>query len=76
MLKIATPPRHGVLKAKLAANRMTTPLFDVQAYTLALEQLYEEMWRQRLAGEHLRDRRFTEVSVICAQKRRAHLPPF
>lgn len=53
-LTLATDPlRHAELRAKLAANRLTTPLFDVQAYTLALEKLYEEMWRRRIAGEPL-----------------------
>ena len=32
------------LRRKLAFNRMTTPLFDVEAYTAALERLYLEMW--------------------------------
>jgi predicted O-linked N-acetylglucosamine transferase (SPINDLY family) len=45
------PLRFAALKAKLAAGKFTAPLFDAAAYTTALEQLYEEMWRRRLAGE-------------------------
>ncbi|WP_292532012.1 UDP-N-acetylglucosamine-peptide N-acetylglucosaminyltransferase [Methylocystis sp.] len=38
------------LRAKLVANRPTAALFDVAAYTIALESLFEAMWRRRLAG--------------------------
>ncbi|HUO54693.1 MAG TPA: UDP-N-acetylglucosamine-peptide N-acetylglucosaminyltransferase [Rhodoblastus sp.] len=31
-------------KAKLAANRLTEPLFDVEAYTRAIESLFATMW--------------------------------
>lgn len=44
------PLRSASLRAKLAANRLTTALFDVHAYTRALESLFEAMWRRRLAG--------------------------
>ncbi|WP_040573342.1 UDP-N-acetylglucosamine-peptide N-acetylglucosaminyltransferase [Methylocystis rosea] len=44
------PVRCAELRAKLAANRLTTALFDVYAYTRALESLFEDMWRRRLAG--------------------------
>jgi hypothetical protein len=37
-------------KAKLQRNRLTTSLFDVAAYTLALEELYETMWERHCAG--------------------------
>ncbi len=37
-------------KAKLWRNRQTAPLFDVAGYTLALEDLYETMWRRRRMG--------------------------
>ena len=37
-------------KAKLQRNRLTTPLFDAGAYTLALEDLYATMWEQRRTG--------------------------
>jgi predicted O-linked N-acetylglucosamine transferase (SPINDLY family) len=47
--------RFGALKEKLAANKFTAPLFDSVSYTSALEQLYEEMWRCRLAGEPCRE---------------------
>jgi predicted O-linked N-acetylglucosamine transferase (SPINDLY family) len=39
------------LKEKLAANRMTTALFDVENYTRHLETLYDTMWRKYLNGE-------------------------
>lgn len=38
-------------KARLRHNRLTTPLFDVGAYTRALEDLYETMWQRCLMGE-------------------------
>ena len=41
------------LRRKLAFNRMTTPLFDVAAYTAAPEALYLEMWRRYRAGSPL-----------------------
>ena len=41
------------LRRKLAGNRMTTPLFDVEAYTAALEELYMEMWSRYRAGSAL-----------------------
>lgn len=37
------PDRLAALKARLDANRLETPLFDVSAYTLALESLYRAM---------------------------------
>ncbi len=50
-LAFATQP--GLLdacKAKLRRNRMTTPLFDVAAYTAALENLYGAMWERHRCG--------------------------
>jgi len=50
-LALATQP--GLLdacKAKLRRNRMTAPLFDVPAYTMALEHLYETMWERHRTG--------------------------
>jgi len=35
--------RLSALKARLSANRLATPLFDVAAYTLGLEGLYRDM---------------------------------
>jgi predicted O-linked N-acetylglucosamine transferase (SPINDLY family) len=40
-------------KSKLLRNRFTTPLFDVAAYTQALEQLYQTMWVRHCAGAPL-----------------------
>ena len=37
-------------RAKLQRNRMTSPLFDVSAYTMALEYLYETMWERCRTG--------------------------
>ncbi|HEY9215672.1 MAG TPA: UDP-N-acetylglucosamine-peptide N-acetylglucosaminyltransferase [Ancylobacter sp.] len=45
------PTRLEACKAKLHANRLTTPLFDVVAYTRALEELYAIMWKRRCAGD-------------------------
>ena len=44
------PGLQEASKAKLQRNRLTTPLFDVAAYTLALENLYETMWERRRTG--------------------------
>ena len=38
------------VKAKLAANRLTTPLFDSRQFVRHLEAAYEAIWRRCLAG--------------------------
>jgi predicted O-linked N-acetylglucosamine transferase (SPINDLY family) len=51
-LKLATDP--GLLasiRTKLAAQRMTTPLFDTERFTRNLEALYLKMWQRAQAGE-------------------------
>jgi predicted O-linked N-acetylglucosamine transferase (SPINDLY family) len=51
-LKLARDP--GLLasiKAKLAANRLTTPLFDTERYTRQLEAAYTKMWQRAQNGE-------------------------
>jgi len=45
------PLRLAEVRAKLRANRMTAPLFDIERYTRHLEWAYEAMWRQHLRGE-------------------------
>jgi predicted O-linked N-acetylglucosamine transferase (SPINDLY family) len=42
--------RLAQLRRKLAGNRLSAPLFDVKAYTLALEELYRRMWARYRAG--------------------------
>lgn len=50
--ELATNPnRLAIVKAKLAANRLTTPLFDIEAYTRDMEGLYEIMWQRYRDGE-------------------------
>ncbi|WP_152428695.1 UDP-N-acetylglucosamine-peptide N-acetylglucosaminyltransferase [Methyloferula stellata] len=44
------PERLAKLKARLGGTRLTAPLFDVAAYTRAIEDLYETMWRRRQLG--------------------------
>ncbi len=44
------PDRLAAIKSKLAANRMTTPLFDIEAYTRDLESLFEDMWQRYCDG--------------------------
>ena len=46
----ADPARLRALRARLDAQRLDAPLFDVAAYTLALESLYTQMWRRHRAG--------------------------
>ncbi len=43
------PGKLAALRRKLAANRATAPLFDVPAYTLALEDLFRQMESRRRA---------------------------
>jgi predicted O-linked N-acetylglucosamine transferase (SPINDLY family) len=38
------------LKAKLAANRLTTPLFDTDGFARKLEGAYRLIWRRHCAG--------------------------
>lgn len=44
------PARLAALRDKLAASRARAPLFDVRAYTLALEALFQAMWSRYRAG--------------------------
>lgn len=48
------PDMLEACRAKLRRNRLTTSLFDVAAYTRALEELYGAMW-QRYCGGAVRD---------------------
>lgn len=45
----ANPSSLQNFKTRLRRDRCNAPLFDVAAYTLALESLYEIMWRRRRA---------------------------
>jgi predicted O-linked N-acetylglucosamine transferase (SPINDLY family) len=48
-VRLATHPQEmAALKAKLAANRLTTPLFDTPRFVRNLEAAYEELWLRRL----------------------------
>ena len=50
-LELASCPDYlEQVKAKLKRNRLTTPLFDVEAYTSDLERLYETMWERHRDG--------------------------
>jgi predicted O-linked N-acetylglucosamine transferase (SPINDLY family) len=42
--------RLGDLRRTLADNRANAPLFNVKAYTLALEALYTKMWERHRSG--------------------------
>lgn len=49
-LDLATNPTQlAAIKQKLAANRLTTPLFDTHGTTRALEELYARLYVARLA---------------------------
>ena len=48
-------PLLAGLRAKLAANRSQSRLFDARRFTLSLESAYREMHRQSRAAEPLRD---------------------
>ncbi len=45
------PARLAALKAKLAANRTTHPLFDTARFTRNIEAAYLTMWQRHRAGE-------------------------
>ena len=50
-LELATSPgRLAALRARLAENRLTTPLFDSTGYTRALEQAYVAVHQHRIEG--------------------------
>lgn len=44
------PARLGALRARLAENRRSAPLFDSARFTRHLEAAYHAMWRRRSAG--------------------------
>ncbi len=51
-LKLARDPASlGALKAKLANNRDTHPLFDTSRFTKHLEAAYRTMWERAACGE-------------------------
>jgi len=43
--------RLGALRARLAANRLTQPLFRTEEFTRCLERAYARMWARHEAGE-------------------------
>lgn len=44
------PTRLAEVRAKLAANRLTTPLFDSETFTRHLERAYDLAYQRRLEG--------------------------
>ena len=46
----ADPVARTVLKSRLAASRLTAPLFDYQRFVHHLESAYETMWRRHERG--------------------------
>jgi predicted O-linked N-acetylglucosamine transferase (SPINDLY family) len=51
-LKLAREPETlASLKAKLARNRTTSPLFDTQRFTRNLEAAYLAMWQRQQRGD-------------------------
>jgi predicted O-linked N-acetylglucosamine transferase (SPINDLY family) len=50
-LELATQPEKlQALRDKLAANRLTEPLFDTARFARNIEAAYAEMWRRKQAG--------------------------
>ncbi|MCW0234402.1 MAG: tetratricopeptide repeat protein [Ferrovibrio sp.] len=45
------PARLAALRQRLAANRLTSPLFDIARFSRNLEAAYTQMWERRLAGQ-------------------------
>jgi predicted O-linked N-acetylglucosamine transferase (SPINDLY family) len=50
----SNPARLAAIRAKLARNRLTTPLFDTDRFRRNLEAAYLEMWRRWQRGEEPR----------------------
>lgn len=49
---LANDPQHYQrIQQRLNQNRLTTPLFDIQGYTLHIEALYRQMWQRHQNGE-------------------------
>ena len=46
----ADPQKLGLLRAKLAANRYTAPLFRTEDFVRQLEHGFDEAWRRTRAG--------------------------
>jgi predicted O-linked N-acetylglucosamine transferase (SPINDLY family) len=46
-----SPTRHVELKAKLAASRRASALFDSALHRRSLEAAYQEMWRRFKSGQ-------------------------
>jgi predicted O-linked N-acetylglucosamine transferase (SPINDLY family) len=46
----ADPERLAALRGRLARNRDTHPLFDIARFTGNLENLYRDLWRQKLTA--------------------------
>jgi predicted O-linked N-acetylglucosamine transferase (SPINDLY family) len=40
------PERLAEIRLKLERNRLTTPLFDTESFTVELEQLYARIWEE------------------------------
>ena len=52
ILELATnPSRLATIKGKLAANRLTQPLFDTQQYTKHLENGYQQAYQNYFEGK-------------------------
>jgi len=51
-IELATRPDElAAVRARLAANRKTSPLFDTQRFCRNLERAYQQMWQQYERGE-------------------------
>ena len=51
-LKLATDPGMlGGIKARLASNRMTCPLFDTDRFRRHIDAAYVTMWERQQRGE-------------------------
>ena len=47
LLELATnPKRLSTIKEKLAANRLTTPLFDIKFFTKNIENSYQQAYQR------------------------------
>ncbi|WP_161539577.1 O-linked N-acetylglucosamine transferase, SPINDLY family protein [Paramagnetospirillum kuznetsovii] len=45
------PAQLAAIKAKLAANRLTTPLFDTKGFIADMERAYQMIWAEACAGK-------------------------
>ena len=60
----ADPARQAALKARLAAQRESAPLFDAERFARHLEQAFEMIWQDHKAGRSAAQRAPIRVPAL------------